>query len=73
MNFEQALIALREGAIMTREFWDDKHQRVTLEGGAGFEKFYKVVPCKVAHYNHAKLAYNPTVNDILATDWTVIK
>lgn len=73
MRFETALILLRGGAVMTREFWDDKHQRVTLEGGTGFEKFYKVVPCKVAHYTHAKLGYTPTPNDILATDWKVLK
>ncbi len=73
MNFEGALPLLRDGKAFTRNAWDDKFQRVTLENDEGFEKFYKVVPCRVAHYTHAKLGYNPTPNDILGTDWTVLK
>lgn len=68
MNFEGALPLLRDGKAFTRKAWKDKHQRVTLEN----EKFYKVVPCNVAHHTHIKLGYNPTSTDILANDWMVI-
>lgn len=72
MNFEGALPLLRDGNAFTRKAWDDKYQRVTLENGEGFERFYKVVPCKVAHHTHAKLGYNPTPADILANDWKML-
>ena len=69
MNFEEALPLLREGKALTRLCWKDKHQHVTLENNT----FYKVVNCQAAHYTHAKLAFNPTPNDLLGTDWTVLK
>lgn len=72
MNFEGALPLLRDGKAFTRQAWKDKRQRVTIENDEGFENFYKVGPCRVAHYTHAKLRYNPTPNDILANDWVVI-
>ena len=72
MNFEDILPLLRDGKAFTRQGWKDKHQRVTLENDGLFENFYKVVPCKVAHYTHAKLVYNPTPTDILANDWMEI-
>lgn len=72
MNFEFALPLLRDGKAFTRRAWKDKHLRVTLENDEGFEKFYKVMPCKVAHYTHAKLGYQPTSTDILANDWMVL-
>ena len=73
MNFEEALPLLREGKTLTRLCWKDKHQRVTLEGDGCTIRFYKVVPCQVAHYKHAKLGHNPTPNDLLGTDWVVVK
>ena len=73
MNFEDIPPLLREGKTFTRLEWDDKHQRVTLVDNGCYTKFYKVVPCEVAHYKHAKLGYNPTPTDILANDWTELK
>ena len=69
MNFEQALPLLREGKRLTREGWKDPRCVVTLENG----RLEKVIKCKVAHYTHAKLGYNPTTNDLLGNDWELVK
>ena len=69
MDFTEALHLMRQSHALTREAWDDPKVIATLEGG----KLYKVIHCQVAHYTHAKLGWNPTVNDILAEDWKLVK
>lgn len=69
MNFEQALSLLRKGNRLTRKGWEDPRYVVTLEN----DRFKRVIKCKVAHYTHAKLRYDPTPNDILANDWELVK
>ena len=69
MDFGEALHLLRNGHELTRAAWDDPKQLTSMRGG----KLYKVIPCQVAHYSHAKLGWNPTTNDILATDWELVK
>jgi len=68
MTFEEALVLLKQGKTLTRLAWKDPFQRVTLE-----DKFYRVIPCRVAHYTHAKLGWTPLPNDLLATDWEITK
>lgn len=70
MNFQYALTQMKlHGRAVTREAWDDPKIKATLED----DKFFKVVPCQVAHYTHAKLGWNPTTNDLLAEDWKLAK
>ena len=75
MNFGEALKLLQEGHTLRREGWHDPHVEVTLEekNGMGRIDFQKVVKCQVAHYTHAKLGWHPTPNEILATDWKLVK
>ena len=68
MTFEEALALLKQGKTLTRLAWKDPKQRATLE-----DKFYRVIPCQVAHYTHAKLGWTPLPNDLLATDWELIE
>lgn len=69
MDFTEALHLMRNGHTLTRAAWDDPKQVTTFEGG----KLKKVIACQVAHYTHAKLGWNPHINDILAEDWRLVK
>jgi len=70
MNFQKALTLMQDGYRMTRKAWDDPNIIAMIDEVQGVRTdFQKVVACQVAHYTHAKLGWNPTRNDILATDW----
>lgn len=70
MNFQYALTQMKlHGRAVKRDAWDDPKMVATLEG----TRFYKVIPCQVANYTHAKLGWNPTTNDLLAEDWRLAK
>ena len=69
MDFTEALHLMRNGHTLTRDSWDDPKQVTTFEAG----KLKKVIACQVAHYTHAKLGWNPHINDILAEDWRLVK
>ena len=58
---------------MRRAGWHDPHVVVTLEELQGVRtNFQKNYACRVAHYTHAKLGWNPTPGEILATDWEIV-
>ena len=74
MNFQDALTLMLEGHTLTREAWDDPRVVATIDERQGVRtEFNRVIPCNVAHYTHIKLGWNPTRNDILATDWKLTK
>lgn len=73
-NFQEALTLMQEGHTLTRRAWDDTNVHAMLEEVCGARtKFQKRVACRAAHHTHVKLGWNPTVNDILANDWELIK
>ena len=74
MNFQDALALLQAGHTLRRTSWDDPRAEVTLEEQQGERiKFKKVVACRVAHYTHVKHGWNPHPNEILATDWEIVR
>ena len=74
MNFQDALTLMQEGHTLTRKAWDDPNVFAMLDEVCGARTdFQKQVACRVAHYTHAKLGWNPTRNDMLAEDWELVK
>ena len=80
MNFQDALTNLQAGKQVLRTGWKDKDRHVLLfvrpEKYQGYLRdgvLYRNDQTQVAQYTRIYRCYNPTVNDILATDWELAK
>ena len=73
MNFGQALEALKNGEKVARKGWNGKGMYVKLDKGGDYE-FSELYPFFVIkNILNSFNTWVPSVSDILAEDWEVIK
>lgn len=73
MGFDQALKMMRQNFHMTRTDWGDQARTVSLEN----DHFFREEAMEIGHHyvikKRVKLEYHPTVTDVLAMDWELVR